>query len=182
MNKKYLSLIAIAIVSVLLVGCGGTFGTIDSYDKISKAIESGKSVICTISMASEELETPMDMQYWVKGDDMRIEAKINGMDSVVVEKGSMSYMVPQAMFGGTSDCDWMAMDNSDDYNEESDDEDDYGIEQYENDPAYDIKCVVKSFGNDIFDTPGKVCTEDDIMKNMMGGFGMEGIDMDAFME
>ncbi len=170
MNSKYLSFIALAVVSVLLIGCGGTSGTIDSFEKISKAIESGKSMKCVISMADANAGIPMDMVYWVKGKDMRIESTVQGMSNTMVQKGDTSYMRPQAMFGGKSDCDWVSIDDSDEDYDDS--EEDFDFELYDNDPIYNVKCFAESFGADKFDVSGKVCTMEEMMGAMMGGFGM----------
>ena len=182
MDKKHLSFIALAIVSIFLSSCGNSLNTptetIESLEKISEAIESGESMKSTIKMSGEELGVPMNMAYWIKGNDIRVESEVNGMAQTMIQKDEITYMNPQNIYGKDSDCNWISINTSENKEELEDEADfDYDYEKFENDPAYTIKCSPESFGSEKFAVSGKVCTMDDMVKDMMGDFNIEGLDM-----
>ncbi len=193
MNNKLISTICIIIVSIFLTGCSGgnnkvtenkvnenkakESNMIENYEKISKAIESGKPMKCKIVYSGEETGVPANMMYWVKGEDMRIEMKMGEIEQVVIQKKDTTYMSPQSMYGADSDCDWISM--KEEYDNEDEDEEDMSLdyEEFDEDPLYTIKCTPESFGSDKLKVSGKICSMEDIMSAMMGGINFDDIDM-----
>ena len=145
----------------------------ESFKTMSDAIESGKPTKCTISYSNPEMEESMNIVYWLKGEDMRMETTMEGMSSVVVVKDEMAYTQANSMMGDT-DCDWMSLDMSETTEEEGPSEygseEDFDYAQYEDDSTYSVECSPESFSNSKFDISGKVCSMEDLMEEMMAGF------------
>ena len=78
----------------------------ENFDKISDAVNSGKSVKCTIKMTDEDIS--IDGIYWIKNDNFRTEITTNGVTQIFIIKEGISY-IQTDMSIIESDCDWMSV-------------------------------------------------------------------------
>ena len=189
MNKKYFYIAAVFTLTAMFSGCSSVTDTgnvvevesgMDSEDtmkeleKMSEIVESGKPAICLIKSTIEGQTT--ELSYWFKEGNIRMEgAFMPGQNMIYIERDNTSYMEPQAMFGQSdTDCDWVSMEDEDDETDEyemEDEEDmDFDFEQFEDNMDYEVVCRYESFGDDVFETSGKVCSMEEYM----------GIDLDTF--
>lgn len=175
--KSFMTLSLLAAIA-LLSGCGGsTGGTTNDLETIGKAMEAGKSMKCDVSMADESAPMPMEMTYYVDGDNIRVESSAMGQQTIAIQKGNDTYMQPMQMMGET-DCKWMVFSNTDEEMEEMEDVD-FDYEKYEADPNYKMECTFGSVDQAMFKTEGKTCTMEDMMGGMdFGGMDLEGMDLE----
>ena len=177
MKKK--SLITLGILSsiVILAGCGTSGGTTDDLETIGKAMEAGKSMKCKVTIANESAQMPMEMTYYVDGDNVRVESSAMGQKTIAVQKGNDSYMQPMQMMGDT-DCKWMVISGA---KEDLEENVDFDYKKYEADPNYKMECTFGSVDSNLFKTEGKTCTMEELMGDMdFRGMDLEDMDMEAF--
>lgn len=193
---KIINIVAILTISMFLIGCSTeTMETtsvesednedtettsvetessdlMEEMEKISDAVESGKPTKCVITYSNPEMEDSMNIVYYIKGEDLRMETSMQGMSSIAIIKDEIAYTQVNEMMGDT-DCDWMSIDPEETEGTEGDyEEADFDYTQYEDDSTYNVKCTPDSFGNEKFDVTGKVCSMEDMMNDLMVGMNM----------
>lgn len=151
----------------------------------------GQPVHCTVTYSAGGQTSTSEV--WIKGQNMRSEATTSmegeTYETVAIIKGDVVYVSGSSGMGmGTEeDCDWIKMDNkrleecipaSEESTASEMDAYDYQ-ETYEETPA-DYHCDYAAFGDEKFDTPGKVCdlTEElcSLYESIEGGSGIPGMD------
>jgi len=176
MNR--LPIIGLILSVVLISGCTNTPGTeVDLTGKDYAAlITLGIPITCDVgSVGNFETDTIL----YIKGMNARAEVSFDHSDesynSVSVIKDDRVYVkVVDEYFGGIeSECSWI-------YIETPEDKDDASPSISEDDlrmlDGSEFTCVVGSFGDEKFATPGEACSMADFMKSLIPDLGDIDID------
>ena len=106
----------------------------------------------------------VNYKYWVKSENMRVEVEKNGEKAVAIVKEDGTYFTGKEM--GQTGCDWIMIPK----------------QKYEQQPAQPVEkdytqpekvdlskfnCRVYPVSDDMFQTPGKVCSLEDIINQYM---------------
>lgn len=150
----------------------------------------GQPVHCTVTYSDQSYTSVSEM--WLKGQNIRSESTTTSdgqtYESVAIIKGDVVYVSGQQGMGMEEDCDWVKMDNKRlaECIPESDESmaAEMGAYDYEDTyetPPAEYNCDYATFGDEKFDTPGKVCdlTEElcTLYESMgEGGSGIPGMD------
>lgn len=142
----------------------------------------GTPIKCTVTVTDRE-ET-MTATMYLKGQNIRYETPVStgagAIENVVtILKGKTAYTGMGQMMGtigGDSQCDWISIDTSE-VAAQGD------VETYQNQggltpeeleqlPPASFSCNPDAFGDEKFDTPGKVCSMDELLGELMSGSGL----------
>jgi len=104
--------------------------------------------------------------------DVEVEDESGSMSTVMVIKNDKVYMDAGLLLdamGMESECDWIVEDqDEEDYGASGGDlgtsVSDYGWAET---PAGELSCGFGTFSDSVFDTPGKICTTDEVIEDMM---------------
>ena len=142
----------------------------ESLNTITNAISAGVPTECTINYADDTQN--IQIKYWILGDNMKLETTSQGTNMVVITKNGDSYMAGDMM--GVPDCNWIMFEDmgEEDYEDNDFDMETVDYSDYEDNALYTIDCQPAIFGNEKFDTPGNVCTMEDLMPDM-GDYEMQ---------
>ncbi len=133
---------------------------------------SGEPVECTatIEETTEEGTVTANVHMYIKGEKTRIEITSSEGNFVEIQKDNAIYISTESMVQEEeemeetpfADCDWIMMKTPDvesTYPEEEETSEETGTEvkKPEDMFKYNIHCNVGNFGDEKFETPGKVC-------------------------
>lgn len=161
----------------------------DSWD-MQAMMAAGQPVHCTMTYSEEGFTSVSEM--WLKGENMRSESTTTAdgqtYETTAIIKGDVVYISGQQGMGMDEDCDWVKMDNARlaECIPESDESMAAEMGAYDYEDTYDTppaqyNCDYATFGDEKFDTPGKVCDLTEEFCTMYeslgeGGSGIPGMD------
>ncbi len=165
---------------------GSPFGSWD----MQAMMAAGQPVHCTMTYSDEGYTSVSEM--WLKGENMRSESTTTTdgqtYETTAIIKGDVVYVSGQQGMGMDEDCDWVKMDNKrlEECIPESDEPMAAEMGAYDYEDTYETapseyNCDYATFGDEKFDTPGKVCDLTEELCNMYeslgeGGSGIPGMD------
>ena len=124
---------------------------------------------------------------WMTATQSRVEGEYDGVKSVMITTPEGMYMMNE---DDSIDCDWYFFEVADDPTMEAPDfDEDFTIEELEaeyTDDHISMDCSAAKAPTGAFDTPGKVCSEEEMMEAMMGDIDLgdydlpDDFDMDDF--
>ncbi|MCD6549596.1 hypothetical protein J7K41_02735 [Candidatus Micrarchaeota archaeon] len=132
---------------------------------------SGQPVECTVTMeeTTEEGMITADIHMYIKGEKVRIEITSSEGNFVEIQKDNAIYISTESMVQGEeemegtpfADCDWIMIKTPEVEStypeEETPEETGVEVKKPEEMFKYNIHCNVGNFGDEKFETPGKVC-------------------------
>ena len=171
--KKILAVVLLA--GILLLGCGGLEGSgtpIKDKDAVLEAIQDpGVDLQCTFKGTVEGYK--VNMKFWRKGESLAIdgsETSDNGALQIkMMTKDGYVYLGGQP--GKGDECDWVKLKTTASKSEAKF-TDTSSLEAFI-EKGIKYECLKGGFGNEVFDTPGKVCGEKDLARSLQQGQGSE---------
>ena len=191
------NILALVLVVALLAGCVGGGETTDSGVAAPETPSGGEAAASTpaggvdlTDMAYLELAalgqpvecdvtTTMNEQTFVMnlkihGDKTRMEMAVPDIgDILTIQRGNKYYSDVSGPMGqyylmntGDLECDWFES-----IAEESEGAP-YDMGDLEEVPSTDMDCSIGTFSSSVFDTPGTVCTTQDLQDAMMEAYGV----------
>lgn len=183
MKKQAILLVAMTLAVTGLTGCkqkpaqdSPTASPEQSMEEniktMSKAVESGKPVKCTVIANDESMPEAINLTYWIKGQNMRMETIAQGQQQAVVIKDEVAHIKVDSTLFGSSTCDWLTIQQGiEDETEETPFQfdnatPDYDYKEFENNENYSINCEEENFGDEKFEVEGSICSMEDLMGGM----------------
>lgn len=138
----------------------------ETIGNLGEALAQNAPLECTATTTAEG--QTVVTRYWTKDGNVRTESEVAGQKTVTILKNEKIYIQASA-FGAMPEgveCDWIAMEQ-----EESEAETEAysaSIEDYKNMAQVKVECRPGIFGNEKFETGGKICTMGDLIPPMEG--------------
>lgn len=123
----------------------------------------GKPVQCTIRMTDKRGISSTTTLYLL-GGMMRAETQIENETVVMISKNNVGYIKVDRGIYGDVECDWISISHT--YANYSGWSQTISPEDLKNMPSTSFECVPAIFGNEKFETQGRVCTFEEIMQQM----------------
>ncbi|MBR9702861.1 hypothetical protein GOV10_02405 [Candidatus Woesearchaeota archaeon] len=195
---KYLFVV---LVLVLLVACRGpvvddtmTIGDDENVatnegveDKKPSAVQKvkdffGEGLALKCEYVMEDSEVSGTFTSWMTSNKVRSEGSFEGIDSLVIMKDDAVYMKNEE---AEIDCDWIVYEVDEADYEPMDVDEEFTLAEFEAEYADEygsIDCGFAKAPSGAFDTPGKVCSFEDMMANAMAdaGFDMDDFDLSDY--
>jgi len=162
---------------------GGVAGAAEeAIGNLEQALAQNVPLECTAVVTSEG-ET-VTAHYWTKDGNVRTETQSGGQKMVSILKNNKIYVSMAAAPESGIKCDWLVFEQG----ESKPETEAYSAstKNYENMGEVKVDCKPAVFGNEKFETPGKVCTMQDLippMENLPPGYEKcQGLSGQALMD
>lgn len=131
----------------------------------------GQSGECTVTIEDEGV-TSTTYLWFADGKSRTEMTSTQGgqsIEMVAIYKNEMVYSsFPQTMGGAYGDCDWIEM-SAQEQEEASSESEEYSTPDLSDMPETSFECHAATVPASKFETPGTVCTMDELMEAMTGG-------------
>lgn len=155
-----------------------------TVDNLEEALIQNAPLECTAT-ATMEGQTVVT-RYWTKDGNVRTESEYTGQKIVTILKNKKIY-IQASTFGAMPEgveCDWIEIGQEE--NRTETEAYSASVEDYENMSQVKVECTPGIFGNEKFETGGKICTMDDLippMEELPPGFeACEGLSGQALID
>ena len=135
----------------------------------------GQSGECTITVQEEGVAGTMHV--WFADGKSRVEMTSTqggeSLELIAISKSSKTYSnFPQAMGGMYGDCDWIEMSEEEAAGGSAESTEDYSTPDMSEMPEASFECHAAIVSASKFETPGTICTMEELTEAMTGGMGV----------